>query len=68
MRENDQRRDRKDRRVQVSDSTVVLNLTAPSLPKRQPLNMAVDNPAWIAGTSKTTYRDNSLRIGPEAHS
>lgn len=52
--------------VQVSDSTlVVLNLSMPDLPKRQLLNMATDNPAWMADTSKTTYRDNSLRIGPE---
>jgi hypothetical protein len=44
---------------------IVLNLSAANLPKRQLLNMAVDNPAWVAGTSKTTYRDNNLRIGPE---
>jgi hypothetical protein len=44
---------------------VVLNLTASNLPKRQLRNMAADNPAWIAGTSKTTYRDNNLRIGPD---
>ena len=46
-------------------NVVVLNLSAPDLPKRQLLNMAVDNPAWIAGTGKTTYRDNSLRVGPD---
>ena len=52
--------------VQLNDMIVVLlNLSAPDLPKRQLLNMAIDNPAWIAGTSKTTYRDNSLRVGPE---
>jgi hypothetical protein len=52
--------------VQLSDSeVVVLNLTAPNLPKRQLLNMAIDNPAWIAGASKTTYRDNNLRVGPD---
>jgi hypothetical protein len=51
--------------VRLSDTVVVvLNLTASNLPKRQLLNMAVDNPAWIAGTSKTTYRDNNLRVGP----
>jgi hypothetical protein len=51
--------------VQSDDNElVVLNLTAGNLPKRQLLNMAIDNPAWIAGTSKTTYKDNSLRIGP----
>jgi hypothetical protein len=44
---------------------IVLNLTAANLPKRQLLNMAVENPAWIAGTSKTTYRDSNLRIGPD---
>ena len=44
---------------------IVLNLTAPNLPKRQLLNMAIDNPAWIAGTSKTAYRNNSLRVGPD---
>jgi hypothetical protein len=44
---------------------IVLNLGAANLPKRQLLNMAIDNPAWIAGTSKTTYRDNNLRIGPD---
>lgn len=44
---------------------IVLNLTAANLPKRQLLNMAIDNPSWIAGTSKTTYRDNDLRVGPD---
>ena len=52
--------------VQLNDKdVVVLNLTAPNLPKRQLLNMAVDNPEWIANTSKTTYRDNNLRVGPD---
>ena len=52
--------------VQLNDIiVVVLNLSAPDLPKRQLLNMAIDNPAWIAGTSKTTYRDNNLRVGPD---
>ena len=52
--------------VQVNDTKlIVLNLSVPDLPKRQLLNMAIDNPSWIAGTSKTTYRDNSLRIGPD---
>jgi hypothetical protein len=51
--------------VQSDDNElVVLNLTAGNLPKRQLLNMAIDNPAWIAGTSKTTYKDNNVRIGP----
>jgi hypothetical protein len=52
--------------VQLNNSdVVVLNLTTPNLPKRQLLNMAIDNPAWMAGTSKTTYRDNNVRVGPE---
>jgi hypothetical protein len=52
--------------VQLSDTElIVLNLTAVNLPKRQLLNMAIDNPAWMVGTSKTTYRDNNLRIGPD---
>ena len=44
---------------------VVLNLTVPELPKRQLLNMATDNPAWMANVSKATYRDNGVRVGPE---
>ena len=44
---------------------IVLNLSVANLPKRQLLNMAADNPTWVAGTSKTTYRDNSLRVGPD---
>jgi hypothetical protein len=52
--------------VQLNESVVVLlNLSAADLPKRQLLNMAIDNPAWIAGTAKTTYRDNNLRVGPD---
>jgi hypothetical protein len=52
--------------VQLSDTElIVLNLTNDNVPKRQLLSMAVDNPSWIAGTSKTTYRDNNLRIGPD---
>jgi hypothetical protein len=52
--------------VQLNDNVIVLlNLSAPDLPKRQLLNMAIDNPSWIAGTSKTTYRDNNLRVGPD---
>ena len=27
--------------------------------------MVADNPGWIANTSKTTYRDNGVRIGPD---
>jgi hypothetical protein len=44
---------------------VVLKLDAPGLPKRRLLNMAIDNPAWMAATSKTTYKDNDVRIGPD---
>jgi len=52
--------------VRLTDvEVVVLNLSAEGLPKRQLLNMAVDNPAWMAATSKTTYKDNNLRVGPE---
>jgi len=52
--------------VQLNDSEIiVLNLTGKNLPRRQLLRMAADNPGWIADTSKTTYRDNSLRIGPD---
>ena len=52
--------------VQLSDSElVVLNLTAADLPKRQLIEMARDNPGWMAGTSKSTYKDASLRVGPD---
>lgn len=52
--------------VQLGDSEiVVLNLTAADLPKRQLIEMAKDNPAWMAGTAKTTYKDNNLRVGPD---
>ena len=52
--------------VQMNDDElVVLNLSDASLPKRQLLNMAIDNPAWMAASSKTTYKDNSVRIGPD---
>jgi hypothetical protein len=52
--------------VQLSDTElVVLNLSAPDLPKRQLLNMAKDNPEWMAGTSKTIYKDSGVRIGPD---
>jgi hypothetical protein len=44
---------------------IVLNLTAGNLPKRRLLGMATDNPSWIAGTSKTSYRDSDLRLGPD---
>jgi hypothetical protein len=52
--------------VQLSESEiVVLNLTTADLPKRQLIEMAKDNPEWMAGTSKTSYKDNSLRVGPD---
>jgi hypothetical protein len=52
--------------VQLKDSElVVLNLTGADLPKRQLLNMAKDNPEWMAGTAKTIYKDNGVRVGPE---
>lgn len=52
--------------VQLNESElIVLNLTAKKLPRRQLLQMAADNPAWVAGTSKTMYKDNNLRIGPD---
>jgi hypothetical protein len=44
---------------------VVLNLTGTDLPKRQLLNMAKDNPDWMAATAKTIYKDNSVRVGPD---
>jgi len=52
--------------VQLNDSElIVLNLTTRNLPRRQLLRMVADNPGWIANTSKTTYRDNGVRIGPD---
>lgn len=52
--------------VQLNSSElVVLNLTSKNLPKGHLLRMVADNPAWMAGTSKTTYRDNDLRVGPD---
>ena len=52
--------------VQLSDSElVVLNLTGAELPKRQLIEMTKDNPSWMAGTATSTYKDNSLRVGPE---
>ena len=52
--------------VQLTDTElIVLNLSAANLPKRQLLNMATDNPSWVADTSRMTYRDNSLRVGPD---
>ena len=44
---------------------IVLNLSAANLPKRQLLNMATENPSWVADTSRMTYRDNNLRVGPD---
>ena len=52
--------------VQLTDSElVVLNLSGADLPKRRLLGMTMDNPAWMAGTAKTTYKDNNVRVGPE---
>jgi hypothetical protein len=48
-----------------SVALVVLNLDTPGLPKRQLLNMAIDNPAWMAATYRTTYKDNNIRVGPD---
>src|SRR6266850_6473807 len=44
---------------------VVLNLDTPGLPKRQLLNMAIDNAAWMVATYRTIYKDNNLRVGPD---
>ncbi len=44
---------------------IVLNLSAPELPKRQLINMAKDNPDWMANTAKTIYKDNNVRVGPD---
>ena len=44
---------------------VVLNLSADGLPKRQLLNMAIDNPAWMAAMYRTTYKDGAVRVGPD---
>lgn len=52
--------------VQLSDNElVVLNLTSAELPKRKLIEMAKDNPAWMAGTAKATYKDNGVRVGPD---
>ncbi len=52
--------------VQLDDTElVVLNLGAPNLPTRQLLNMAITQPGWMAATAKTTYKNNSLRVGPD---
>jgi hypothetical protein len=44
---------------------VVLNLTAPDVPKTRLLEMTRDNPEWMANAGKVIYRDNSIRIGPD---
>lgn len=52
--------------VQVNDTDlVVLNLTAPDVPKTRLLEMTRDNPDWMANAGKAIYRDNSIRIGPD---
>jgi hypothetical protein len=44
---------------------VVLNVDAPGLPKRQILNMAIDNPSWMAATHRTIYKDGNVRVGAD---
>jgi len=44
---------------------VVLNLDGAGLPKRQLINMTIDNPSWMAATSRTTYKDGNVRVGPD---
>ena len=44
---------------------VVLNVDAPGLPRRQILNMAIDNPSWMAATHRTIYKDGNVRVGPD---
>lgn len=44
---------------------IVLNLSAPDLPKRQLVEMTRDNPDWMAAAGKAIYKDNAVRIGPE---
>ena len=52
--------------VQLSDTElVVLNLSAPDVPKGRLLNMAKDNPAWMADTAKSAYKDGGLLVGPD---
>jgi hypothetical protein len=52
--------------VQLTDTElVVLNLSAPDLPKGHLLSMAKDKPDWMAGTAKAIYQDNGLRVGPD---
>ena len=52
--------------VRLSDSElIVLNLTGVDLPKRQLIEMTKDNPKWMADTDKSSYKDNSLRVGPD---
>ena len=52
--------------VKANDTElIVLNLTAPDLPKSRLIEMTRDNPGWMANASKVIYKDNSIRIGPE---
>ena len=52
--------------VQLSDTElVVLNLSALDVPKGRLLNMAKDNPEWMAGTAKSAYKDGDVRVGAD---
>jgi hypothetical protein len=52
--------------VQMDEAElVVLNLSAPDLPKGHLLNMAKDNPGWMAATAKSAYKDGGVRVGPD---
>jgi len=52
--------------VQVNATDlVVLNLTAPDVPKTRLIEMTRDNPEWMANADKAIYKDNSIRIGPD---
>lgn len=52
--------------VHLSDTElVVLNLSAPDVPRGRLLNMAKDNPEWMAGTGKSAYKDGGIRVGPD---
>ncbi len=48
-----------------STDLVVLNLTAPEVPKTRLIEMTRDNPEWMANAGTAIYRDNSIRIGPD---
>ena len=56
-----------ERYVVLLDSVelVVLNLSLEGLPKRQVINMTIDNAAWMAATSRRIYKDGDVRVGPD---